>query len=344
MIEHMDNFVIYGTDETLLTDGVYAGIDGNVTLVTDPDGSGGAALRVYSFSGGATTHLRYALQSGPVNKLGIAQRFWFNSLPTSGSNGGRLSWRDVGNTVRAELQVLSTGALQMTVNGVIVETTAVPVITANAWWHVEAMYDADGAGSADYEVRVEGITVLTGTVAAHANIPAQVGWGSTTFSGGSGYIKDLVLWNGTGALNNSFLGSVLVHNLTPLSDVALNWALVGGASGFSILDNIPPNDAQYIQATDPPPAAYVASLSDLPPETTSVKAVMTMVRAAKSDGGDGSLQVSVVSNGDVGLGADRPITVAQTFWRDVHEVDPDTAAPWLPSAVNAVDMQIDRTT
>jgi hypothetical protein len=70
---------------------------------------------------------------------------------------------------------------------------------------------------------------------------------------------------------------------------------------------------------------------------------MTIVRAAKTDGGDGSLQVSVVSSGTAGDGTNRPITVAQTYWTDVHDLDPHTSAAWTPTTVNAAQLKINRT-
>lgn len=103
------------------------------------------------------------------------------------------------------------------------------------------------------------------------------------------------------------------------------------------------NDMSFISADNAPPSPYVSELSNLPADVTSVKALMTRVRAAKTDGGDGSLQVSVVSNGDIGSGANRPITTSQTYWSDVFQTDPDTSAPWLPSAVDLAQLQLDRT-
>src|SRR3546814_10010787 len=68
------------------------------------------------------------------------------------------------------------------------------------------------------------------------------------------YYKDFVLWDGSGSANNDFLGSVSVTDLTPASDVALNWALTGAATGAEAVDDFPPDDdTSYIYAVDPPP-------------------------------------------------------------------------------------------
>lgn len=344
-IQHMDNFSIYGTLLTLMDDGIYSQADGAMSLVADPDGiSSGTVIQQNSFAASVAV-LRYALSSAQ-DVVGIARRVFMNNLPTGDTDRPRIfRFADAGNAELARVEVETTGRLRF-FDGTNDISTANPVITANGWWHVEIKYDRSGVGAV--EIRVEGITVMNeadlGYAAVGPTYQVSLQYNGSNFSSTRCYLKDLVIWDGSGAQNNDFLGSVLVLNLTPTADAALNWNLVGGASGFSILDNVPPNDAAYIEAVNPPPAAYVCDLSDLPPDVTSVKALMTIVRAQKSDGGDGSLQVSLISNGDVDLGADRPITTTMTYWRDISELDPDTAAPWTPVAVDAAQMQINRTT
>lgn len=350
---HADNFSIYGTSQPLLLNGIYAQAD--VSLTTDPDGvSGGHVLHISPTPQNSEQEgLRFVLPSNQ-NKVGIAQRVWMPGLPGSTYPCPVFAqFRDVANAIMVTLTCDSTGRLLVHAGDSQVTPTATttnPVITATGWYHIET---AVNNSANTVEVRVEGITVISTTIAV-ANDISQVMLTSRTngFSATSPwYLKDLVVWNGSGSFNNDFLGSVLVTNLVTTADVALNWTPSTGSVGWSILDNIPPNDAQFISAPynagayeDP----YVGQMSDLPVETTSVKGVITFVRAAKSDGGDGSLQVGLISD-PAGtpatvLGADRPITVAQTYWRDVFEVDPKTSALWLPAAVNLAEIQLDRTT
>lgn len=357
---HADNFSIYGTTASLMLNGVYAEING-VGLYTDPDGlSGGHVLGVGFTGTGINTEFgpRYVLTSTDT-KVGIALRVWFPSLP-SGSSGTPLpiQWRNVANTPVATITVDSTGRLSArsgNATATVIGTTTNPAITANGWYHIEAIADITAQ---TIEVRVEGATVLNLSGLSLSGGPfGQVVAGGTRSTGTNAreafYTKDLVIYDSSGSYNNSFLGSVLVHSLLPDSDASLNWTPSTGTTGWGILDNIPPNDSVYLSAPynsgGPPyfPNPYVATLSNLPVETTSVKGIITFVRAAKSDGGDGSLQVGVISDPlgspATALGANRPITVAQTYWRDVFEVDPATSAPWLPDAVNDAEIRLNRT-
>lgn len=356
---HADNYSIYGTSTAFMLNGIYASVT-QCSLPVDPDGiSSGRVLRVGAdnFVDSGDRFILPTLQA----TVGMAFRVWFNALPTGSlANLTQIAcFKDISENKLFTVRVDSTGRLNAYTNVTLLGSTTNPVITANGWYHIEAKVTQAGAGLSSAEVRVEGQTVLslTGLTLQNTNSFAQVQHCNNTDGTGAHtayYVKDSVVWNGSGSSNNNFMGSVLVKNLTPTSDAALNWTPSTGTDGYSILDNIPPNDAAYISAPynagGPPfyPDPYVAVMSDLPVETTSVKGVITFVRAAKSDGGDGSLQAGIISDPlgtpATGLGTDRPITVAQTYWRDVFELDPKTGAAWLPAAVNLARLQLNRTT
>lgn len=341
-IEFMDNFSVYGIGgEAQMLNGLYAQIGIGTVLVADPSGVAGVTL--LSPNLGDITFRR--VLGGTRTRVGVASRIWCTQLPNT-NHSKLIVWADAGNNTVCELRLLTTGALQFRHGPSLASaiTTPGPVIVANAWQHVEALLDHNAATGA-IEVRVEGVAVLTGSALNTGTGSAQI----SDFIQPSGletlrvYRKDLIVYNGLGSQNNNFIGACIVASLDPSSDVALNWTPSTGTTGFSILDNRPPNDAQFISAGDPPPAAYEAGLTNLPPDVTSVRALQSVVRAAKVDGGDGNLQVSLVSGVSVSNGADRPITSAFTYWFDVFEVDPATSAPWTPSAVDAVQMRINRT-
>lgn len=352
-IEQADDFSIYGTILDLLTEGIYAE---TVTLGLGPDPDGVSTGDVISFGilPNNTASLRYVLHEDQAT-VGIAERFYTGSLPQGTSYSQRMMvFLDESNSRICYVQNTTTGRLAVfdSTNTLIAQTDN-PVITAKAWWHIEMKVTQSGTPSGStVEVRVEGVTVISedNVTLPNTNSIAQVavqnvGDGS---GGGIGFaIKDFVVWNGSGSQNTDFLGSVLVTNLTPTADIDLNWTPSAGSTGFNILNQIPPG-SDYIDAPNPPPSPYICKLSALPADVTSVKALITFVRVAKTDGGDGSLQNGLISDPlgtpETVLGADRPITVAQTYWCDVFEEDPSTSAPWLPSSVNAVNLQINRTT
>lgn len=346
-IEHADSFDVYGTDASLLTDGVYAeaslGFGGGPG--TDPDGL--STQKALFMNGGP---LRYALQT-PTNVVGMARRVWLPHLPSNHEAEPILFyWSTINNVPAAYVKVHTNGALKLEVVGGLTYTTNVPVITAEAWWHVECRAAFSSVGSGSFELRVEGITVLDeDTIDYSVDVVHQCLVGTEVSPSGAvteQWMKDLVIWNDLGTDNTDFLGPVRVINLMPDADDDLGgWTPSTGAQGYPILDNNPPLNTQYMVGT---PAAVddpmAFGLTNLPDDITAVKGVLTFVRARKIDGGYGALQTSMIGTGDAeSPGADRPITAGYVYWRDVHERDPGTDAPWTRVAVNASKIKIDRT-
>lgn len=338
---------LYGTGETqsFPLDGVYGEFQGELEI--DPDGvSGGVILSYQHDTDNTSTPWRWILPSAQAT-VGLACRVWNNIIPASThANDHLLDWRDGANGTIAYLAVTATGALSMVIAGGSTYTTTGPVLVANGWQHVEVKYTHGAGALCSFEVRVEGVNVLDETNVTGPNSDvAQVGGQSYNIIGEYWpRIKDLVVWDGSGSSNNNFLGSVQVRELVPSSDVSFNWAASTGTTGWNLMDESPPNDnTDYIYAVDPPPAASLFGLTDLPADVTSVKGLKVIVRSTKSDGGDGNLQVGLKSGASTGLGADRAITTTYTYWSDVFELDPATSAAWLPAAVNAVQLQLNRT-
>lgn len=340
-----DDFKGYGTNAAFLLDGLW-GLANNTTLVEDPDPLADGPVM---YLGGFGNIARRPFAKGALATAGVACRLWLPALPSFTCNAVR--FLDGANVMKSAFAITPTGAMEATIGSPldpdnVVGATAAPVMTANAWHHYEMKVVVDEfAGS--IEIRVDGVTVLE-VDGIDTGSALQLGLGtSNDYNGTDGYqmyVKDLVTWDGSGAHNTNFLGSVSVLGMTPNSDVDLNWTPSHGAEGWSLLDNSPPVDGvDYLTAVYPPPDPSVFGLTDLPINVTSVRAMISQVRARKVDGGDGNLQTSLISSGDDTNGSDRPITTAYTYYEDVFEVDPHTAASWTPASANAAQIQINRT-
>lgn len=354
---HADNFNIYGSVSEMTATGRYSETGGGA-IVADPDGVSTKSVYrlIGSFSG--TTNLRRALKT-PTSKVGMGLRVWLATLPSDTSQRPTLFfWNDANNTPMARVLVQTTGALLAqvfdTTSGAFGDwydlgTTAGPVITSGAWWQIEAAFDASAV---TLEVRVEGavkMSYTSGDFGGHLhNGPTIYQCGLYSQANGGGfavttYFKDYFWWDGLGSQNTSFLGACLVAELDPDGDVTVGyWVPSTGTAAWSILDNAPA-DTPYLTGDNTLGAAMEVTQTNLPPDITSIKGIVSIVRAKKIDGGDGQLQVSMGSGGSYSAGEDRPITAAWTDWEDIHELDPATAAVWLPAAVDLSTMKISRT-
>lgn len=347
---------IYGTSTSFMDDGLYAVVT-SIALVDDPSPSITGNVPLITGAANTDGQLRFVLPATHAT-AGIASRVYLANIPTgNGDNPVIHQFRDGSNAVLVSIVVTATGAIAAYRGGdntnwesgsaTLLGTSSSPNLVANSWQHVETKC-LFSATVGTVEVRVEGVAVLTltnqntgaGPCAQVACVNAYSGSGVGT----SYYFKDLVVWDGAGSVNNNFLGSVQVRELTTSSDVSLNWTTSAGATGWDLIDEAPPNDdTDYIYAPDPPPAAAKFGLTNLPADVTSVKGLYTVVRSSKTDGGDGSMQVGVISGASTGLGTDRAITTTYTYWTDMFELDPATSSSWTPSAVDGAQLQLNRT-
>ena len=347
-IEFMDNFSQYGTNESYMLDGVWAELASNnglsPTLAVDPDGvSTGYVLH-------ATRGTARKVLSSAQTTVGVAFRYWAANLPSStGDRPQILAFCDANNSPQVSVVLETTGILSVYrgTTTTLLGSTAVPVLTAGAWSHVETkVLFSQTVGTV--EIRVNGAVVLDLDTLDTCNTAlvecSQIRIGANNSSNSEGYFKDLLIWNDSGSLNNDFMGDCQIVSLIPDGDDSLNWTTSSGTTGFDLINEATPNDSSYISADSTPPAESVFTLSDLEPEVVTVKGLMTFVRALKTDGGTANLQVSMVSGVDEDAGSDRAITVAATTWMDVSETDPATASAWTPISVNAAKLKIDRTT
>lgn len=338
---------LYGSNTSLMLNGTpWLATSGAIENDPDPAiGSAGKVIKHGALSGDSQNSLRLAL-TDPDDIVGVAHNFYITSFGTTNRNF--LSFATTGNSVRYILSVRPNGGLDLSRAsiGTVVATADFPIIRANSWNLMETLVNVT---TGEIEVQRNGITVLTYTdPVPFGGTIGIVGFPDAAFgaAGGSIYSKNIVVYNGQGSTFNDFQGNVIVTDLRPVSDVTLGgWTTSAGSEAWSLLDETPPNDADFIEAGfDPLPAAAEVTLSNLPPDVTTVRGLISITRSLKTDGGDGNLQTSLSPNGvDYALGADNPVTTAATYRFDVSQLSPDTGAQWTPVEVDNLRQRFNRT-
>lgn len=358
MILFADNFREYAS-VTQMLDGMYVQAgptigSTNISLVTDPDplSEGYQVVRLPKPAGGSSSSVWHRLRCvlpQAANTVGASFRLFIDGMPSVTARGWRLAFRDSANVTQVSARIETTGAIKFyNADSTLIAETSVPVLAARAWNHVEIkVYVHDSAGTIG--LYVNGVNKLSATgldtkgsttedtISQLEHFIAM----TDTSAGGYTYLKDLVYWDSSGSSNNDFLGDVSVVTLKPTADSSLTWTPSTGATGWNLIDEIPADDTDYISTATT--GANVFDLEDLPPEYVGVKALVSVIRMNKNDGGTAKVQVGLLSGGDEDTGADRPVTSAPTFWYDVSEQNPDTASAWTPTSVNAAQLRINRT-
>jgi hypothetical protein len=353
MLQWADTFNRYGTNNALLLNGLYAENIGR--RLPAPCGSGHCSAAVVFKCGSnwpftTTQGLRYVLSSNQPT-VGMAGKLWMSALfPAKIFNAVLGMARRVEHHDCADASEHGRRARGLSMQrGRKSEKLRFRYLVANAWNHIEAkVFRSATVGT--FEVRVNGaaaVLSLTGLGARRQRYrPGRLRKLANGTNVGTimlTYYKDIVIWDGTGTYNKDFMGTCSVLDIDTDSDVVLGWTPNPAGTGFSILDNNPPtDDAAYIGAA----AAALTNtfgLSNLPADVTTVRGGVIVNRSRKIDGGDGNVQAGLISGASTGLGADRPITVAYTYYKDVFEVDPNTGVPFIPANFNLAKLKLTRT-
>jgi hypothetical protein len=224
-----------------------------------------------------------------------------------------------------------------------------PVIGAGAYQHIEIYAKAGNSTAGALEIRVDEVTKvnLTGidTVATSNVEFSQVAF---IVNGTPDVTWDLadVFANDTtadGSACDTWVGDCKSGVLMVNGDTAqADFTLSSGVSGFALLDDVPPNDSDYID-TASSTAESDFELQNGPANLSEILTVRPFVRAMKDDAGTCTIAPNVNSNGTKGTVSDQPITTAFAYYDSNVPVDPDTGVPWIPAGLNAMQHVVERT-
>lgn len=147
-------------------------------------------------------------------------------------------------------------------------------------------------------------------------------------------IDDLVVGCG------GFLGDLRCYDLRPNADTAqADWTPSTGSDHYAVVDETPPNDADYLSTTTDG-AADELELSDFDASDKVPKAVVAWVRAKADDAVGASLKIGLDSGG-----TDDTETVAlSTAWEyysHTMDEDPNTGSEWTDAGVDAGKLRIE---
>ena len=235
---------LYGVDDSYMLNGIYVQAS-QIAINADPDpNTVGNVLRAQGGTGYGV--LRYALSS-TQNTVGVAQRVWKSAMPSVATQHGTYaSFRNSSNETICRVVDGTTGQLRvLDKDDNELAATTVPVLTANAWVHVEVKIVRGSPGAESIEIRVNGSVKLTSTTLSfsYAGAPvAQVAIGASN-AGPGDWRKDVIIWDGSGSSFNDFQGTVSVRDLSPDADTSLGgWVPNVGTTGWDLVrDTLPSN-------------------------------------------------------------------------------------------------------
>jgi hypothetical protein len=312
---------------------------GNIApSISAATGRGGtASLRGSSFGYGVA---RYGLPNHAT--YGIACSFRIAVPPTSSQP--ILALMD-DTTYQCHVNMDAAGRVQF-VRGIntTVATSAAVVIFANTTHHLQFMATIDPSVGV-YEIRVDGVNVLSATGANTRNTTNNFANGYQIASGnatGSNWdIDDLYVWDGSGSLNTGFPGDVRVLSSLPNgAGATTNFTPTSGAN-YTTVDDPTPNTTDYVSGTTVGNKDTYA-FADIVGSGT-VRGSMLSVYAQKADvGAARGIKAICRSGGTEVLSTEQILGLGWRYWlQSVYEQDPATSALWANlAALNAAEFGV----
>lgn len=350
----------YGGTKSYMLNGssgqAWAQVDGEFSLSGANPRTGSWHLHMAMGDTGAVYARR--VFGAPLTEVFVGFAMYAHTLPTTettdGSTNGIFvaSLRDQTNAIQCELWLGTDGALEFSrgyAGARVVLGRSIPIIGAGAYQHIEIYAKASNSVGA-FEVRVDEVTRLNLTgidTVASANVEFSqfaVGHavnGNTAMIDFADFFCNDTAADGSGC--DSFVGDVKSGWLPVNADTAqADFTLSTGVSGYPLLNDVPPDDADYI-TTASTTAESDYGLTNGPGNLSEILTARPAIRAKKDDAGTCTVAPSMISNAVKAAVSGQPITTAFAYYDSNVPINPDTGVPWTASNLNAAVEAIERT-
>lgn len=325
-------------------------VDATFESTAGRDGGGCVNLRD-DFGGLGLIHRTFNLTT---EVLRVA--FWCNldSASTITANVAILIIRDAAGTAAFALWLTAGGVFQLTewddgsIGGIV---SGGPDIRDSAWHHVELHYLLGTFGLSDgtIEMWIDGSKVVDrvgdilnnfAATATFANTVDQLGLGPPGISSANipaFLIDDLVVWDDVGT---AFTGRLDQHRIETLRPTAegntIQFTPSTGTDNSALIDEVAANDADYVEdGTSTEKDTYVYGDTSFDPVT--IAGVVVNTRAVNPDAGSISFKTVARSGTTEVDGTDVLLTGTAVLYQQLYEDDPDTAAAWIKTGVDAAE-------
>jgi hypothetical protein len=248
-------------------------------------------------------------------------------------------------TVQCSLMLNVDGTLSVVrgVSTALTSGTSVTAVVATATNYVEWKCTiADSIGANTCKVRLNGSDIITvatsqdtkSTANATAN---QVFIGTNNAAGSSGNwdYDDLYICDGTGSVNNDFLGDVKgVTSLPAGAGNSTQFTPSAGSNYQNVDDAAPDDDTTYNESST---VGHVDSFATAPltATPTTIHGVAVSINVKKTDAGTANVACSIRSGGTTYFGTTTALTTTYTYVTHVWETDPATGVAWTRSGVDS---------
>jgi len=213
-------------------------------------------------------------------------------------------------------------------------SSAAGVVVSNTWFYIEVeLIISDTVGRCT--IFVNGTQVLTvsgvDTKGSTTTVADEIHFTQSGTGEGGITIDDVYLTDSAARLGES-----RISTLVPTADTSdKDWGRSTGSDNYALVDELPFVTTDYVTS------ATVGDLDlydfgNLPYTPLTIHAVETSMFAAKDDAASRTIRARLRSGGTDANGTNFGLSATHTQKIDRYATDPNTAAAWTASAVNAL--------
>lgn len=309
---------------------VVSSITGIDPLYSRP-GSAGKGMRLSSVN---AEHLRILLTAQATWIIGLAIRF--NSSVTASKT--LFTFRDSANAEQCSVRVNASNQLTMTRGGTVLGSPATLPLQPDIWYYIEAKVTIGNSGS--FDIHVDGVSVISGSgdTQTHASETTASSISvATTDLGSSQDIDDLYICDGSGGVNDTFLGPIRIATIRPnAAGNSTQWATAGfGENWANVSDEAADGDSTFNMSSTAAQKDLFA-LEDLP--SGSIKGVMVTMWARQDAGATRTIRPvwRISSTNYTGTSVTTSGTYAAKM--QCYDTSPATSSAWTQSELNGAEL------
>jgi hypothetical protein len=234
-------------------------------------------------------------------------------------------------------------AWRLGTSGAVLAQSSPGSVPTGAWHYVElklVLHNSTGAATIAIDGVVDGVGSGIDTAVAGSATALTLGFDSSAWID-RWYCADLYVADIDGSGIVDFLGDVRVETVLPSGNGTTS-DLIGSdmdsTDNYLLVDEATPSTADFVQsAAEGDLDTY--TMSDLASSAVTVHGVQTCIYATKSDAGNKFIR-PVIRSGTTNYPGTSKALAAVTYLAslEVWEQDPDTAAAWTASGVNAMEV------
>jgi hypothetical protein len=225
--------------------------------------------------------------------------------------------------------------------GTVLGTTAL-TYPANAWYHIQvkAVFNTGTSGSIELKVDDNSVLNLTGINTSGAATQINMMY-VNGISGTWTYIDDLYVCDGTGTINNDYLGPVGVYTMVPTGAGSSTQMTPSTGANWSCVDELPPNTTDYVTTTAAGQTDLYA-MSDLPGglSPTDFIGVLVKARSMKSGTNNAAIQLALSYSGSTSTSSTLAVYTGSYIENTmVFETQPN-GSNWDLASINGLEAGI----